>query len=158
MQADNRQSLPLQKMNMRFPFIIFFALASAIGCKQKDAGKTASLSYNTSDSTQFTSIEWQQQAINFGKIPEGQKLDVVYHFKNTGTKPLIISKVEPGCGCTVVETPTAPVAPGKEGVIKGSFDSNNRSGTQHKSIFVTANTKGTQHHELIFTVDVDKKS
>ncbi len=142
---------------MRFTVIMFSVLVFVAACKQKDV-KTSSLSYNTSDSTQFTSIEWQQQTIDFGKIPEGQKLDVVYHFKNIGTKPLIISKVEPGCGCTVAETPKEPVAPGKEVIIKGSFDSNNRVGTQHKSIFVTANTKGTQHHELVFTVQVDKKS
>ena len=143
---------------MRFPVLLFIVAASMVGCKQKDASKSAGVDTSQTDSTQFTSIEWQQQTIDFGKITEGQKLEVVYHFKNTGTKPLIISKVEPGCGCTVAETPTEPIAPGKEGTIKGAFDSNNRVGTQHKSIFVSANTKGTQHHELVFTVEVDKKS
>jgi len=143
---------------MRVPVLLFIAVLCIAGCKQKDASKTVSVDFNQADSTQCTSIEWQQQSIDFGKITEGQKLEVVYHFKNTGSKPLIISKVEPGCGCTVAETPTEPIAPGKEGTIKGAFDSNNRVGTQHKSIFVSANTKGTQHHELVFTVEVDKKS
>ncbi len=142
---------------MRVQFFIFLIMMSAAACKPKDASTNSSMSYS-SDSTQFTSIQWQEQTIDFGKITEGQKLEVVYHFKNTGTKPLIISKVEPGCGCTVAETPDKPIAPGKEGIIKGSFDSNDRIGTQHKSIFVTANTKGNQHHELIFTVEVEKKS
>ncbi len=158
MYPDNRQSLPLQKIIMRFIVVVLLIVVFAAGCKQKDPGKTPLLTYNSSDSTQFTSIQWQEQTIDFGKIIEGQKLEVVYHFKNTGTKPLIISKVEPGCGCTVADTPAEPIAPGKEGVIKGSFDSNDRVGTQHKSIFVTANTKGSQHHELVFTVEVDKKS
>lgn len=156
MLSDNSQSLPLQKMSMRFSVIVFLILTFAAACNQKDANKIT-LTFN-SDSTQFTNITWQQQTINFGKIIEGQKLEVAYHFKNTGTKPLIISKVEPGCGCTVAETPTEPIAPGKEGVIKGSFDSDGRVGTQHKSIYVTANTKGNQHHELVFTVEVNKKS
>lgn len=142
---------------MRFTVIIFLMVAVIAGCNQKDPGKNNQV-INSSDSTQFTSIEWQQQTLDFGKITEGQKLEVVYHFKNTGTKPLVISKVEPGCGCTVAETPTEPIAPGKEGTIKGAFDSNGRVGSQHKSIYVSANTKGTQQHELIFTVEVDKKS
>jgi hypothetical protein len=95
---------------------------------------------------------------SFGKIAEGQKLEVVYHFTNTGTRPLIISKVEPGCGCTVAETPKEPIAPGNEGLIKAAFDSNGRIGSQHKSIMVYANTRGSQAHELVFTVDVSKKS
>jgi len=157
MHPDKTQSLPLQKIVMRSQVILFLLIVFAAGCKQKDAGKTSSLSFS-GDSTQFTSIEWQQQTIDFGKIIEGKKLEVVYHFKNTGTKPLIISKVEPGCGCTVAETPTEPIAPGKEGLIKGYFDSTDRVGTQHKSIYVTANTKGSQYHELVFTVEVNKKS
>jgi hypothetical protein len=158
MHPDKCLSLPLQKITMRFLVIIILTGAFVVSCNQKDAGKTPALTYNSNDSTQFTNIEWRQQAIDFGKIPEGRKLDIVYHFKNTGTKPLIISKVEPGCGCTVAETPTEPIAPGKEGVIKGSFDSNDRVGTQHKSIYVTANTKGSERHELVFTVEVEKKS
>jgi hypothetical protein len=58
----------------------------------------------------------------------------------------------------VAETPEKPIAPGEEGVIKGAFDSNGRTGMQHKSLSVQANTKGTQNHELVFEVEVVKKS
>lgn len=143
---------------MRYFSILLLALVLVAGCKggsqQKDlVGNPAEV-----DSAQFTTISWKEKTLDFGKIAEGQKLEVVYHFTNTGTKPLIISKVEPGCGCTVAETPTEPIAPGKEGTIKGAFDSNSRVGSQHKSIFVYANTKDTQVHELVFTVEVNKKS
>lgn len=156
MQANNRQSLPLQKTTMRFTLLAFLIVIIMAGCGETDAGRTISTDAGSrsTDSSKFSSIEWQQKTIDFGKIAEGQKLEVVYHFKNTGTHPLI----EPGCGFTVAETPTEPIAPGEEGVIKGAFDSNGRPGTQHKSIFVSANTTGTQQHELVFTVEVDKKS
>ena len=146
--------------NMRYTIIILLVTAFAIGCGQNDSTKPAAGNGPASqegDSTQFTTLEWQQQTIDFGKITEGQKLEVAYHFKNTGTKPLIISKVVPGCGCTVAETPKEPIAPGKEGIIKASFDSEGRVGTQHKSISVYANTKDVQNHELVFTVDVIKR-
>ena len=143
---------------MRYPFIILIVAALMSGCKGNDPSKQNDKGPLTqvTDSTQFTTLEWRQQTIDFGKITEGQKLEVVYHFTNTGSKPLIISKVEPGCGCTVAETPKEPIAPGKEGMIKASFDSDGRVGPQHKSIFVNANTKGSQNHELVFTVEVLK--
>jgi hypothetical protein len=101
---------------------------------------------------------WIDSVKDYGKIAEGQKLEVLFRFKNTGSKPLVIESVRPSCGCTVADPPKEPIAPGAEGEIKGSFDSNGKSGQQHKSITVMANTKGTESHELIFTVDVQKKS
>ena len=117
----------------------------------------APLENEKKDTASFTSIQWIDSVKNYGKITEGQKLEVAYRFKNTGTKPLIIESVHPSCGCTVADPPKEPVAPGAEGEIKGSFDSNGKSGQQHKTIFVMANTKGVQNHELSFTVDVQKK-
>jgi Protein of unknown function (DUF1573) len=109
------------------------------------------------DTANFTTIQWIDSIKDYGKITEGQKLEVLYRFKNTGNKPLIIESVRPSCGCTVADPPKEPVAPGAEGEIKGSFDSNGKSGQQHKTIFVMANTKGIQNHELAFTVEIQKK-
>lgn len=145
---------------MRYSIIILMIAAFISGCGLNDSSKSISgsgLTREETDSTKFTTIEWQQQTIDFGKITEGQKLEVAYHFKNTGNKPLVISKVVPGCGCTVAETPKEPVAPGKEGIIKASFNSEGRVGPQHKSISVYANTKDVQNHELVFTVEVLKR-
>jgi hypothetical protein len=85
-------------------------------------------------------------------------VEVAFRFKNTGDKPLVIERVQPGCGCTVAETPKEPIAPGEEGVIKGAFDSNGRVGMQHKSIYVETNTKEKKNHELVFELEVVKKS
>ena len=111
-----------------------------------------------SDSTNFTTIQWIDSIKNFDKITEGQKLEVVYHFKNTGTKPLIIASVTPGCGCTVADKPAEPIMPGKEGEIKAAFDSQGKTGQQHKNITVNANTRPTQSFILQFMVEVEKKS
>lgn len=149
---------------MRFTVIIILLLILMAGCKRKDANAAAITSGLPDNSlmhtgaSQFTTIEWKETSINFGKITEGQKLEVVYHFKNTGNKPLVVTKVIPGCGCTVVDKPLEPIAPGKEGIIKGAFDSNGRTGTQHKTIEVGTNTSGTQNHQLVFEVEVEKKS
>jgi hypothetical protein len=109
------------------------------------------------DSSKFTTVQWLEPIKDYGKITEGQKLEVSFRFKNTGVYPLVISGVRPGCGCTVADPPKEPIMPGAEGEIKGSFDSNGKSGDMTKSLYVTANTKGTQSHELKFTVNVQKK-
>jgi hypothetical protein len=144
--------------------LIFLTLALGfLGCKQADkktealAPANAGMASLPVDSSQFTTIQWIEQTRDFGKITEGQKLEISFKFKNTGDKPLIIESARASCGCTVAEPPKEPIAPGGEGEIRGSFDSNGKNGTQHKSIYVMANTKVTQSHELNFTVEVEKK-
>jgi hypothetical protein len=142
---------------MRKLFLLAFAAAALAACDNTDKKQTAAAETTaTADSTSATSISWDKTQLDFGKIPEGQKLDIAYDFTNSGNAPLVIKRVEPGCGCTVAETPTAPVAPGKKGSIKASFDSNGRAGVQHKSIYVYSNATG-EPQELIFTVEVTKK-
>lgn len=143
---------------MRIVYILLINACLFTACSGIDNKSAATGNGKTGeDSLLATSMSWEKQQIDYGKIPEGQKLDVVYHFTNTGDRPLVIKRVEPGCGCTVAETPTEPIAPGKEGTIKGSFDSNGRVGVQHKSISVYSNAKGPNPQELVFTVEVIKK-
>ncbi|HLF47329.1 MAG TPA: DUF1573 domain-containing protein [Chitinophagaceae bacterium] len=154
-----------------------FVLALISGCEQADkranegtAGTASAEAQNNSatitsnnenpdtDPANLTSIEWlDTKEKDMGKITEGQKLEVSFRFKNTGTKPLLISKVWAQCGCTIPETPKEPYAPGQEGVIKASFDSQGRGGTLNtKEVYVNANTDPVTN-VLVFTVDVKKK-
>lgn len=110
------------------------------------------------DTARFTTIQWLDSSRDYGKIPEGQKLDVSFRFRNTGTTPLLIGRVQPSCGCTVAETPKFPIDPGGEGIIRASFNSDGRVGINHKSLLVTTNTKGNQNFSLQFVVEVLKKS
>jgi len=145
---------------MRYLTVFFMAAALITGCKNNDSKlpATAGHPYVTPpDTSQFTTIQWLDSAKNFGKIEEGQKLDVAFRFRNTGDKPLVIARVQPSCGCTVAEQSTEPIAPGSEGQIKASFNSQGRTGVNHKTLFVYANTKGSQEHAVHFQVEVEKK-
>jgi hypothetical protein len=142
---------------MRLLLISLVIAATITGCANADKQSTVN-SAALKDTANFTSIQWLDSTNkNFGKIAEGQKLEVSYHFKNSGDKPLIIDKVQPSCGCTVADQPTEPVAPGNEGIIKAVFNSDKHVGPNHKTLYVFANTKGTQSHELQFSVEVEKK-
>jgi hypothetical protein len=134
---------------------IFFMLS----CRENDvSNKKPSSMQLPKDSSQYTSLTWLDSTTrDFGTISEGQKLEVTYRFLNSGDKPLIIAKVQPSCGCTVAEQPDEPILPGKEGVIKASFNSEGRIGINHKKIYVIANTRGVQSNEVEFSVLVQKK-
>ena len=138
----------------------FLALLSAavfIGCDYADkSANGAQVPKEAFDSSKFTTIEWIDSTRDYGKINEGQKLNVAFRFKNTGDKPLIIRNVQAGCGCTTPERLKEPVAPGKEGTILATFNSKDRMGHNSKDIYVEANTKGTQNHKVHFEVEVVK--
>jgi len=109
---------------------------------------------NQIDTANLTTIQWLDGGEkDFGKMKEGENLDVSFRFKNTGTKPLVISNVTASCGCTVPETPKKPYAPGETGVIKASFNSAGKPGTQSKQVTVYANTNPNMT-TLVFRVDV----
>jgi Protein of unknown function (DUF1573) len=134
---------------------------SIIACNNVDKNKLSSAKDGAAvndDTSKYTTIQWIDSVKDYGKITEGQKLDVAFRFRNTGDKPLIIRSVQPGCGCTETSEIKEPIAPGAEGVIKASFNSSGRTGVNNKDIYVDANTKGTNRHTLHFSVEVVKAS
>ncbi|HSC52862.1 MAG TPA: DUF1573 domain-containing protein [Phnomibacter sp.] len=116
----------------------------------KDAAGAAALN----DTANYTTLLWLDSVKSFQNIREGQKLEVVFRLRNTGSKPLVIQSVTPSCGCTIPQKPEEPIMPGAEASIKAVFDSQGRSGTNHKTLTVMANTKGKQSHVLEFNVEV----
>jgi len=103
----------------------------------------------------LTSIQWIDSSKNIGRISEGEKVEITYRFLNDGNAPLVISSVAPSCGCTVAEKPEEPVLPGKEGMIKASFNSMGRVGINHKTLTVYANIPDATYL-LTFEVEVIK--
>jgi hypothetical protein len=141
--------------HLLFAILVVSGIAAGCNSGAKNA-KVASAAM--ADTARYTTIEWLDSTRDFGRIPEGQKLDVAFRFRNTGTTPLVIGQVRPSCGCTIAEQPQEPIAPGSEGQIKAVFNSEGRSGINHKTLFVTANTKGRQDYSLQFVVEVEKKA
>ena len=141
---------------MRRITCVLFAAILAASCQSNDK-KAAAAAGTTMDSTQLTTVQWLDSTRDFGKIQEGQQLEVSFRFRNTGKKPLVIERVQPSCGCTVAEQPKEPVPPGEEGQIKATFNSQGKQGINHKTLNVYANMKDTPH-PLQFIVEVEKKA
>ena len=80
---------------------------------------------------------------DFGDIKEAGG-PVVHNFTvlNNGELPLVISRVIASCGCTQPEWTKEPIAPGKTGNIKVSYDPTGRQGeVVQKTISVYSNGK-----------------
>lgn len=149
-------------------YILVFAIVGSLltGCdetagvreKMAEPGSASTpAATNTASNEATTNIQWIDSVRSYGKIDEGQVLQVSFRFKNTGDKPLVIKNVRPSCGCTAANPPDKPILPGEEGVINASFDSKGRAGTNKKDIYVTANTAEKTDHVLHFDVDVVAK-
>jgi hypothetical protein len=138
-----------------FLYLFFVGVFSIFGGCISDPNE-AILEKANSDEKFVTDIEWAATEKNLGIIEEGQKIEVMYQFTNKGTKPLVIKSATATCGCTVPELPKEPIMPGKSGMLKAVFDSEGRSGLNHKSITVVTNTNPGQHN-LDFTVEVNPR-
>lgn len=142
---------------MKYVLVALSALAIAgTACKSNNKSAAAdALAKVQADSANYTQIQWLDSLVSFGTIPYGEQVNVKFRFKNVGDKPLIITNVVAGCGCTVPDFTKSPVAPGAEGVVTGAFDSKKaHPGSVRKTIMVTANTQNKQQFELIFTGEV----
>ncbi|MEL6926599.1 MAG: DUF1573 domain-containing protein [Bacteroidota bacterium] len=92
------------------------------------------------DTVNVARMEFAQEDFDFGTITEGEVVEHVYTFTNTGKVPLVISNARSTCGCTVPEKPDGPVAPGETGEIKVKFNTKGKVNKQEKPIIITANT------------------
>ena len=101
-------------------------------------------------------IKWDIDSYNFGEIPQGIPVDVVFEFTNTGHAPLIISKVEPAGNCTNAQWPKTPIMPGQKGSIQVTFDAET-GGKFSKTAVVTSNAKPTEQTLVFVGTVVPKK-
>lgn len=108
----------------------------------------------------LTSIKFDEETYDWGKVMDGEKVTHVFKFKNTGKEPLIISNAKGSCGCTVPEWPKDAIAPGKSGEIKVVFDSKGKGGVggkdDSKKVTITANTDPADTY-LTIKGKIDKK-
>ncbi len=92
---------------------VMILLAVVIGFTSITAMRTAA------DKAEF---KFEKETHDFGKIPQGKPVSVDFKFTNVGDEPLIITKVESSCGCTVPKYTSTPVKKGETGVITVTYN------------------------------------
>jgi len=103
--------------------------------------KSQTVAVESGDPTSMAKFKWEKTTHDFGKIEQGKPVSVEFAFTNTGSTPLVISNVKGSCGCTVTEYTKEPIAPGKTGNVKATYNAA-AMGAFNKSVRVTANVEG----------------
>lgn len=67
-------------------------------------------------------ISFDKTTFDYGNVKAGADGHRVFVVKNTGDKPLILSKVQASCGCTTPEWSQDPIMPGKTAEIKVGYN------------------------------------
>jgi hypothetical protein len=143
---------------MRIVIIIILIASGMFAAACNNSADNAAMVKIMEDTARYTTIQWQDSVVRFDTLDQGAKATVVFRFKNTGTRPLILADVRAGCGCTVADYTRGAIVPGGEGEVKGLFDSNRaHAGEVRKNILVTSNTSNGTRHTLIFTGFVREK-
>jgi len=120
----------------------------------KPAAATAAPATTEAPKTSLTvdNMAFNIDSHDFGTVSEGPAAEYEFHFKNTGKEPINLQRVQASCGCTTPTYSKDPVLPGKEGVIKASYNTSGRPGPFTKSITVVSNA-GTKVLTIKGTVE-----
>ncbi len=83
-------------------------------------------------------IEFKKDVHDYGNIKNGANGVYSFEFTNNGNAPLIISKAEGSCGCTVPTWPKEPIAPGAKATISVKYDTK-KAGEINRTVTITSN-------------------
>ena len=86
-------------------------------------------------------ISFDKDMHDFGRISQGESISYSFHFRNTGNADLVISGCSATCGCTVADYPRGRIAPGKDGYVTVSFNSQGKIGQQYQEVTVNSNAQ-----------------
>ena len=92
---------------MKKLLIAILALSSTSLFAQKKADDIAKLNVETYD---------------LGKIKQNVPATATFVVTNVGTDDLMIEDAKPTCGCTISDYTKSPIAPGKTGIIKATYN------------------------------------
>ena len=86
-------------------------------------------------------IKFKTEVIDYGTIIQNSNGTRLFTFTNTGDAPLLITKVNTTCGCTVPKYSKAPIMPGSVGELEIKYDTK-RLGAFTKTVTVISNAEG----------------
>ncbi len=120
---------------------------SLVSCKKNASDKVSDekvveAAERDAKAEDFPVMKFDEVEHDFGQINEGDVVEHLFTFTNTGKTPLVITDAKGSCGCTVPTYPkNSPIAPGAKGEIMVKFNSTNKPNQQQKTVTITANTE-----------------
>ena len=93
----------------------------------------------------------EEPVYDYGTIPQGDKVDHIFHLTNSGDAVLEIHKVKTTCGCTVARDYPREIAPGASADLAVTFDSARKRGRQDKGITLFTNAEPSPQYVVKLT-------
>lgn len=127
--------------------LLSLLLAAACADTQKNGDIDVDLINNPNSaqgydqSARVPKITFDSDLHDFGRITSGESISYSFHFRNTGDADLVLSGCSATCGCTVADYPRGRIAPGKEGYVTVTFNSQGKTGQQYQEVTVTSNAQ-----------------
>lgn len=114
----------MKKLTLLFLLVIGVSAAFAQSSEKKDGPE----------------ITFEATTFDFGDIKQGDVVEHIFNFENTGNQPLIISNATTTCGCTASEYKKGePIGPGETSQIKVKFNSRGKMGAINKVVTIKSN-------------------
>lgn len=112
----------MKKILVLFAFVLGFGLVANAQSKPAD-------------------FKFESETHDFGKIPMGKPVTFDFKYTNVGEEPLIITKAEASCGCTVPKYTSTPLKKGETGIISVTFNAAAGPSAFSKAVTLTSNAK-----------------
>ena len=96
-------------------------------------------SEDTPETQSAAEITFKESGYEFGEITQGDRVEHIFNYTNTGTETLVISNVKTTCGCTAPNWSREPLAPGESTIMTIKFNSTGKMGMQNKIITISSN-------------------
>ena len=85
-------------------------------------------------------IQFNITEYDFGTVNEGEIVEAKFMVTNSGKTDLVISNVQPSCGCTVPVWPRTPIKPGDSAEVLANFNTAGKPNRQAKTLTLFTNT------------------
>ena len=131
-----------------FGLLAIASLVMTISCKDNASSKVNDANVELAASRDENSgkvpvMTFEESEFDFGDIAQGEKVEHVFTFTNTGKSDLLITDAKGSCGCTVPDYKKEPIKPGEKGMVAATFNAAS-GGMFQKSVTITTTENGAE--------------
>jgi len=104
-----------------------------------NSAQTQKTDASTQAQTRGPAISLEVEERDFGTIWDFQTVTTTFPFTNTGSKTLVLNRLQAGCGCTTPIADKTVLQPGETGTITVTFDPKGKADKQDKKVTIFSN-------------------
>jgi len=102
-------------------------------------------------------ITFDKELVQLGKRKNGIPIQVKFEISNTGKAPLLVSRIEGSCSCTVVEEDAFQLNPGESRVVEAEINTEQLFGDLSKTITVYSNAEPKEKTFVVLFEIIESK-